>query len=36
MRIVGAAIGRLKRGSETELSERYRKRTIQTGRQLGL
>ena len=36
MRIVVAAIGRLKQGSETELSERYRKRTIQTGRQLGL
>src|SRR5215813_3669629 len=36
MRIVVAAVGRLKKGSETELSERYRKRTIQTGRQLGL
>ena len=36
MRIVVAAIGRLKQGSETELSDRYRKRTIQTGRQLGL
>ena len=36
MRIVVAAVGRLKQGSETELSERYRKRTIQTGRQLGL
>jgi 23S rRNA (pseudouridine1915-N3)-methyltransferase len=36
MRIVVAAVGRLKRGSETELSERYRKRTMQTGRQLGL
>jgi len=36
MRIVVAAIGRLKQGSETELSERYRKRAIQTGRQLGL
>jgi 23S rRNA (pseudouridine1915-N3)-methyltransferase len=36
MRIVVAAIGRLKRGPETELSERYRKRTAQTGRQLGL
>jgi 23S rRNA (pseudouridine1915-N3)-methyltransferase len=36
MRIVVAAVGRLKQGSETELSERYRKRAIQTGRQLGL
>src|SRR5215510_4686505 len=36
MRIVVAAIGRLKHGPETELSERYRKRAAQTGRQLGL
>jgi len=36
MRILGAAIGRLKQGPETELSERYRKRAAQTGRQLGL
>jgi 23S rRNA (pseudouridine1915-N3)-methyltransferase len=36
MRIVVAAVGRLKKGSETELSERYRKRAIQTGRQLGI
>jgi 23S rRNA (pseudouridine1915-N3)-methyltransferase len=36
MRIVVAAIGRLKQGPETELSERYRKRAAQTGRQLGL
>jgi len=36
MRIVVAAIGRLKQGPETELSERYRKRVAQTGRQLGL
>ena len=35
MRIVVAAIGRLKRGPETELSERYRKRAAQTGRSLG-
>lgn len=35
MRIVVAAVGRLK-GAETELSERYRKRAAQTGRQLGL
>jgi 23S rRNA (pseudouridine1915-N3)-methyltransferase len=34
MRIVVAAVGRLK-GAETELSERYRKRAAQTGRQLG-
>jgi 23S rRNA (pseudouridine1915-N3)-methyltransferase len=36
MRIVVAAVGRLKKGPETELSERYRKRVAQTGRQLGL
>jgi 23S rRNA (pseudouridine1915-N3)-methyltransferase len=36
MRIIVAAIGRLKRGPETELSERYRKRAAQTGRSLGL
>jgi 23S rRNA (pseudouridine1915-N3)-methyltransferase len=36
MRIVVAAIGRLKQGPETELSERYRKRAAQTGRNLGL
>jgi 23S rRNA (pseudouridine1915-N3)-methyltransferase len=36
MRILVAAIGRLKRGPETELSERYRKRAADTGRQLGL
>ena len=36
MRIVVAAIGRLKQGPETELSERYRKRAAQTGRSLGL
>ena len=36
MRIVIAAVGRLKRGPETELAERYRKRTAQTGRNLGL
>ena len=35
MRIVVAAIGRLK-GPETELSERYRKRAAQSGRNLGL
>jgi 23S rRNA (pseudouridine1915-N3)-methyltransferase len=36
MRIIVAAVGRLKRGPETELSERYRKRAEQTGRNLGL
>ena len=36
MRIVVAAIGRLKQGPETGLSERYRKRAAQTGRSLGL
>jgi len=36
MRIVVAAIGRLKRGPETELSERYVKRATQSGRSLGL
>ena len=36
MRIIVAAVGRLKRGPETELSDRYRKRAAQTGRQLGL
>ena len=36
MRIIVAAIGRLKRGPETELSERYAKRAAQTGRSLGL
>ncbi|MBV9262133.1 MAG: 23S rRNA (pseudouridine(1915)-N(3))-methyltransferase RlmH [Pseudolabrys sp.] len=36
MRIVIAAVGRLKSGPETELAERYRKRAEQTGRSLGL
>ncbi|HEY1475292.1 MAG TPA: 23S rRNA (pseudouridine(1915)-N(3))-methyltransferase RlmH [Pseudolabrys sp.] len=36
MRIVVAAVGRLKKGPETELSERYAKRATQTSRQLGL
>ena len=36
MRIVIAAVGRLKSGPETELAERYRKRAQQTGRSLGL
>ncbi|HVV61721.1 MAG TPA: 23S rRNA (pseudouridine(1915)-N(3))-methyltransferase RlmH [Pseudolabrys sp.] len=36
MRIIVAAVGRLKQGPETELAERYRKRSAQTGRSLGL
>jgi 23S rRNA (pseudouridine1915-N3)-methyltransferase len=36
MRIVVAAVGRLKRGPETELATRYAKRAAQTGRSLGL
>ncbi|MGC1465643.1 MAG: 23S rRNA (pseudouridine(1915)-N(3))-methyltransferase RlmH [Pseudolabrys sp.] len=36
MRIIVAAVGRLKHGPETELAERYRKRAAQTGRSLGL
>jgi|SRR5476651_2361203 23S rRNA (pseudouridine1915-N3)-methyltransferase len=36
MRIVVAAVGRLKQGPETELSARYAKRAAQTGRSLGL
>ena len=36
MRIIVAAVGRLKQGPETELSERYLKRAAQTGRNLGL
>jgi 23S rRNA (pseudouridine1915-N3)-methyltransferase len=35
VRIIVAAVGRLKRGPETELAERYRKRAAQTGRPLG-
>lgn len=36
MRIIVAAIGRLKRGPETDLCERYLKRAAQSGRSLGL
>jgi len=36
MRIIVAAVGRLKQGPETELAARYRKRAVQTGRNLGL
>jgi 23S rRNA (pseudouridine1915-N3)-methyltransferase len=35
MRLVVAAIGRLKDGPERELTERYRKRAEQTGRRIG-
>jgi len=35
MRLVVAAIGRLKDGPEHELAERYRKRADQTGRRIG-
>jgi 23S rRNA (pseudouridine1915-N3)-methyltransferase len=36
MRIVVAAVGRLKRGPEQELSERYRDRAVKSGRGIGL
>ena len=36
MRIVVAAIGRLKQGPERELAERYRKRAADAGRRAGL
>ena len=36
MRLIVAAVGRLKQGPETELSARYAKRAAQTGRALGL
>jgi len=36
MRIIVAAVGRLKQGPETELCGRYAKRAAQTGRSLGL
>ncbi len=36
MRIVLAAVGRLKQGSEQELAERYRKRAADAGRNIGL
>jgi 23S rRNA (pseudouridine1915-N3)-methyltransferase len=36
MRIVVAAVGRLKQGPERELAERYRKRAAQAGRSVGL
>jgi len=36
MRIVIAAVGRLKQGPERELAERYRKRALDAGRSFGL
>jgi 23S rRNA (pseudouridine1915-N3)-methyltransferase len=36
MRILIAAVGRMKAGPERELAERYRKRAAQTGRSAGL
>jgi 23S rRNA (pseudouridine1915-N3)-methyltransferase len=36
MRIVVAAVGRLKRGPESELAERYRERAMKSGRGIGL
>ncbi len=36
MRIVVAAVGRLKQGAERELAERYRNRVIEAGRSAGL
>lgn len=36
MRLVIAAIGKLKRGPESDLSDRYHERLLQTGRPLGL
>jgi len=36
MRIVVAAVGRLKQGPERELAERYRKRAADAGRNIGL
>src|SRR5262249_30912824 len=36
MRIVVAAVGRLKQGPERELTERYRKRAADAGRSVGL
>jgi len=36
MRIVVAAVGKLKRGPESDLSERYRERAVKSGRGIGL
>jgi 23S rRNA (pseudouridine1915-N3)-methyltransferase len=36
MRVHVLAVGRMKSGAEAEIAERYRKRAVQAGRQLGL
>jgi 23S rRNA (pseudouridine1915-N3)-methyltransferase len=36
MRIMVAAVGRLKQGPERDLAERYRKRAAEVGRAVGL
>src|ERR1041385_8696466 len=36
MRIVIAAVGKLKRGPEQELAERYRERAVKSGRGIGV
>ena len=36
MRIIVAAVGRLKRGPERDLAERYRERAVKSGRGIGL
>ena len=36
MRVILLAVGRMKKGPETELAQRYLKRAEQTGRQIGL
>lgn len=36
MRVIVAAVGRLKRGPEQDLAERYRERAIKSGRGIGL
>jgi len=36
MRLVIAAVGRLKSGPERDLAERYRKRAVDAGRQIGI
>ena len=36
MRIMIAAVGRLKQGPERDLAERYRKRAAATGRSVGM
>jgi 23S rRNA (pseudouridine1915-N3)-methyltransferase len=36
MRLIVAAVGRLKKGPERELAERYRDRTVKSGRAVGI